>query len=435
MSTKRAGKYIIIGIILTVFNFIIYTILARLINNNDLLWIDTIISYTLATFLAYILHSKITWQERNPGKSGIFKFFAWNFLTALAISPFLTWLFGFLTPFYKFAHQISTNIHLPFDYDFVESTGIFCLVTIITMILNYIFYDKLVFGKDKSPEKPIPAKNQTPKVSIIIPIYNTDKYLSKCIDSIISQTYQNLEIILVDDGSTDDSDKIADDYARKDQRIKVIHQKNTGQSAARNAGLEIATGEYISFIDSDDKIEKSFIEKLLDPYLTDKNTALSICGIHYKRLNQHSAEDVYINSLRSVNKKESQKSYILYLLTVDGRLYSSVNKLYRAKIAKTTKFDKNLNFSEDTKYVLDYLKAAKSSNIKFILEPLYIYNYGTETSTIRPTATDWQNWQKQYENLKSWLGPHPALREKFWLHLIHLRWRISHYRAKRRSKR
>lgn len=153
-TAARAGKYTIIGIVLTVFNFLIYTLLARIIfNNNELLWLDTIISYTLATFLAYFLHSKITWKERNPGKTGIIKFFAWNLITAILISPFLTWIFGFITPIYKFAFNISSAIHLPFDYNFIESTGIFCFTTLITMILNYLFYDKLIFNKSKEPKK------------------------------------------------------------------------------------------------------------------------------------------------------------------------------------------------------------------------------------------------------------------------------------------
>ena len=146
-TAKRASKYVVIGIILTAFNFIIYTLLARTIFvNNELLWLDTMISYILATFLAYALHSKITWKERNPGKIGIIKFFAWNLITALLISPFLTWFFGLLTPFYEFVYNISTNLNLPFDYAFIESTGIFGFTTIITMTLNYLFYDKLVFG-------------------------------------------------------------------------------------------------------------------------------------------------------------------------------------------------------------------------------------------------------------------------------------------------
>lgn len=152
-TTKRISKFAIIGIILALFNFLIYTFLARVIfNSNELLWLDSIISYTLATILAYILHSRITWQERPVTTHGIIMFFVWNGITAIAISPFCTWLFTFITPFYEFIFQISTTIHLPFDYNFIESTTIFIIVNAITMILNYLFYDRLVFGKTKSKE-------------------------------------------------------------------------------------------------------------------------------------------------------------------------------------------------------------------------------------------------------------------------------------------
>ena len=99
-------------------------------------------------------------------------------------------------------------------------------------------------------------------ISVIIPVYNVEKYLKKCIDSVISQTYSNLEIILVDDGSPDNCGRICDDYAQKDDRIIVIHKKNGGLSDARNAGIEICKGEYISFIDSDDFVSPYFIEML-----------------------------------------------------------------------------------------------------------------------------------------------------------------------------
>ena len=274
--------------------------------------------------------------------------------------------------------------------------------------------------------------NNHPLVSIIVPIYNTAKYLPKCLDSILNQTYQNLEIILVDDGSTDDSGTIAKNYAKKDSRIKVIHQENAGQSSARNLGLKKSTGEYISFIDSDDEIKSNFISNLLTPF-NKPGTSITVCGIHYKRLRQKTTNDVYINALRPRHKCESKAAYILYLLAIDGRMYSSVNKLYRTKIAKKCSFDKSLNFAEDTKFVLDYLKKADGET-SFVLEPLYIYNFGTEGSTINRTATTWKNWQTSYQNLKNWLGKNPSLHEKFWLHLIYLRWRISHHRAKRRLK-
>lgn len=155
-TSNRVSKYTVIGIILTLFNFIIYTLLARfLIKNNDFLWIAAAIGYICATVLAYFLHSQITWKERKPSRLGIANFFAWNFITALIISPFFTWLFKFITPFYSFIYQISTHIHLPFDYDFIESTTIFVIVGLITMVLNYLFYDNLVFrtNKEKNNEK------------------------------------------------------------------------------------------------------------------------------------------------------------------------------------------------------------------------------------------------------------------------------------------
>lgn len=101
-------------------------------------------------------------------------------------------------------------------------------------------------------------------ISVIVPIYNVSKYLRRCLDSIASQTYENLEIILINDGSTDDSGKIAEEYAKKDKRARVIHQKNGGLSSARNAGLKIAHGEFVVFVDSDDYIDPGCIENLHD---------------------------------------------------------------------------------------------------------------------------------------------------------------------------
>lgn len=271
-------------------------------------------------------------------------------------------------------------------------------------------------------------------VSIIVPIYNTEKYLTPCLESILAQTYENLEIILVDDGSTDNSKKIADDFAKKDSRVKVFSQSNSGQSSARNLGIKKSTGEFISFIDSDDKIDKRFIEKLIAPFLENEKTCLTVCGIHYKRLKNKTAEDVYISKVKPQKTRETKKSYILRLLATDGRLYSSVNKLYKTEFVKKLNFDEKLNFAEDTKFVLDYLKLVNSTAIKFVLEPLYIYNFGTETSTIKSSACDWGNWVISYKNLKTWVGKNPKRQEKFWLRLIYLRWRISHVRSKRRAK-
>lgn len=104
-----------------------------------------------------------------------------------------------------------------------------------------------------------------PLISVIVPCYNVMEYLPKCVESILSQTYKNLEIILVDDGSTDSSGKICDGYAAKDNRIKVIHKKNGGLSDARNVALDVMKGEYVTFIDSDDYVANDYVEFLYKP--------------------------------------------------------------------------------------------------------------------------------------------------------------------------
>ena len=118
-----------------------------------------------------------------------------------------------------------------------------------------------------------------PLISVIIPVYNVEAYLPRCVDSILAQTYQNLEIILVDDGTKDHCDVICDDYARKDPRIKVIHKPNGGLSSARNAGIDIAAGEYLAFVDSDDWIEPDAYEHMMAAAL--QNHVKMVCAGRY----------------------------------------------------------------------------------------------------------------------------------------------------------
>lgn len=121
--------------------------------------------------------------------------------------------------------------------------------------------------------------DQNVLISVIVPVYNVEEYLPRCVDSILAQTYQNLEIILVDDGTKDASDKICDDYAAKDPRIKVIHKENGGLSSARNAGIDIAKGEYLGFVDSDDWIEPEMYEHMLR--LAKKYDVKLVCAGRY----------------------------------------------------------------------------------------------------------------------------------------------------------
>lgn len=121
------------------------------------------------------------------------------------------------------------------------------------------------------------GKSAIPKISVIIPVYKTEAYLRECLDSVAAQTFRNLEIILVDDGSPDSCGEICDQYAERDERIRVIHQENKGVSAARNAALEIATGEYIGFVDSDDCIEANMYEYLFENLL-ESGAQIAVCS-------------------------------------------------------------------------------------------------------------------------------------------------------------
>ena len=122
----------------------------------------------------------------------------------------------------------------------------------------------------------------SPKITVIVAVYNTEKYLRKCVDSILNQTYQDLEIFLVDDGSSDSSSSICDDYAKADKRIKVMHKSNGGQGSARNLALDAATGELIGFIDSDDWIDADMYEFLLSKAISE-NADIVECG--WKKVN------------------------------------------------------------------------------------------------------------------------------------------------------
>ena len=148
-TSFRVGKYTIVGLVLAGFNFCTYTLLSRTFfsNNNEMLWLVSIIACLITTILGYILHSHITWRERNPGKTGIIKFFIWNILLAITISPLCTQIFKLFTPIYQLAFNISSFMHLPFDYEFIEATGVFGFTAVVTMILNFLFYDRIVFEK------------------------------------------------------------------------------------------------------------------------------------------------------------------------------------------------------------------------------------------------------------------------------------------------
>ncbi|MBQ3430358.1 glycosyltransferase family 2 protein [Candidatus Saccharibacteria bacterium] len=270
-------------------------------------------------------------------------------------------------------------------------------------------------------------KDSSPLVSIIIPVYNTGSSAKSLIKSLLKDSYKNLEIIAVDDGSTDDS--LALLKSLSDPRLIIKSKENGGASSARNLGLSLSKGKYLLFIDSDDEVSPAFISRLVKEAEAPK-VSLCVSGIRYKKLNKNLET---LDGIKPFFKKknESTKSLVLRSLLTDGRMYAVFNKIFQSKVIKSNsiRFDESLNFAEDTKFVLDYLKFAKGE-IKFILEPLYIYNFGTETSTIKKSGKIWNNWQTSFKNLKQWVGKSPTLREKFLLLLIHCRWYVSYRRSK-----
>ena len=189
-------------------------------------------------------------------------------------------------------------------------------------------------------------------VSIIVPIYNVEKYLSKCIDSILAQTYNDIEVILVDDGSPDNCPMICDEYAQKDNRVIVIHQKNAGVSAARNAGLKVAQGEYIGFVDPDDWISQAMDHDMIFA-IERENADLAICGYDYYD------EDGNIDSKRAYQTKEdeliSQKEFMSRLSDMPPTVrQGTCNKLFRAELLSDISFKKHMHSAEDVLFLSEY---------------------------------------------------------------------------------
>ena len=158
-------------------------------------------------------------------------------------------------------------------------------------------------------------------VSIIVPVYNVEKYLKECVDSIINQTYKNLEIILIDDGSTDRSSEICDRYAKADDRILVIHQKNGGLSDARNTGLDNCSGDFIMFVDSDDKIKPETVKKMY-AVLTEAGAEICICGA--QQFGEKNEPFTIEEPIKYINGTEALNDYfehIAYYVIACGKLY------------------------------------------------------------------------------------------------------------------
>ena len=217
------------------------------------------------------------------------------------------------------------------------------------------------------------SKEKRQLVSIIIPVYNVERYLKKCIDSVINQTYANLEIILVDDGSPDGCGDICDDYAKKDKRIRVIHKVNGGLSDARNAGIDAATGDYIAFVDSDDYVASDYAE-LLYKACIEANADISCCS-YYRVYGQKKIKAPKPSTIIGLTNIEALRDIFLANSLCEVMTW---NKLYRRSLFT----DNDIRFPvgkvhEDnyTTYKLFYF----ANKVQFIGTPRYFYLQRSES--------------------------------------------------------
>lgn len=201
-------------------------------------------------------------------------------------------------------------------------------------------------------------------ISVIVPVYNVEKYLERCIDSILKQTYSDLEILLIDDGSSDNSGKICDEYAKKDNRIKVIHKKNGGISDVRNVGIENAKGDYIGFVDSDDYIADDMFETLYK--LSNENNAdISIVSFY----EMYNGKLIGVRDDKTLTKMDKQEA--LKELLIDTNIQSYMwNKLFKKELFDNLRFPLGKNFEDIATVLLIFERANK---VVLLQDPKYYY--------------------------------------------------------------
>lgn len=230
-------------------------------------------------------------------------------------------------------------------------------------------------------------------VSIIVPVYGVEKYLNKCVERLVEQSYKNVEIVLIDDGSKDNSGKICDEWARKDCRILVVHQENRGLAGARNSGVKVSKGEYIAFVDSDDFVEKDFIQVLVTLC---KSKEADIAITNYNIIDSKSCK--IIASGKNVGKIFEWSPYQTLKYRSNSKEYfiGTIvwNKLFKRELIEKMSFPEGKLY-EDTVYTYDAITRAKK--IVYVDRPLYNYRTNREGSIL--------NGGVNYERLNSDLFP------------------------------
>ena len=245
---------------------------------------------------------------------------------------------------------------------------------------------------------------ESDKISIIVPVYKVEQYLDRCVNSLVNQTYKNIEIILVDDGSPDNCPQMCDDFARKDSRIRVIHKKNGGLSDARNTGLRMATGEYVMYVDSDDYIENNSCERLIEDINTNIDIVIGACkkihptGITYQRHTNLEEHRTY-----------SAKEYVLLSIKRNEWYAPAWLNLYR----RTFLIDNELYYKAGYYYedieMLPRLFLA-DPNVMYIDYPFY--NYVIREGSIMTSKITEQKINMALDNYKNWFEQFEAVKDE-----------------------
>ncbi len=211
------------------------------------------------------------------------------------------------------------------------------------------------------------------KISIIVPVYNTEAYLPACVETLLAQTHENLELIFVDDGSTDGSGATLDAYAQRDARVRVLHKPNGGVSSARNAGIDAATGAYIGFVDSDDTVEPTYCETLLRAFSDHPEIGVSICNRFIHGHPNGRTIGAAAGESRVLSPREAAYFAVSIGKSFEGYLW---NKLFRASIFREEpcfRLDPSVAICEDLLLCMQIFAAGHS--VYFDPTPLYHYNY------------------------------------------------------------
>jgi glycosyltransferase involved in cell wall biosynthesis len=266
---------------------------------------------------------------------------------------------------------------------------------------------------------------KSPALSIVIPVFNAEKVVSKIVDQILAQSFRDFELVLVNDGSKDNSLKILQGFAEQDKRVKIVNRKNGGPSAARNSGMKKASGELIMFFDADDAIEPDILQKQVAAIR--KNRAdIAVCGWRVEHFSKSgkmvSSHPITLtNDFVDVNQ-QNLKKYVLRSIGEHGQLYNLWNKIMKVDVIRKNNllFNEKLRFGEDLLFAFDFFEHAKKMQI--IPDPLYRYREASATSVFSSSSLDVDFRFENFLGLEKFAGKNPDEETKVLVNWVKFRW-------------